>query len=451
MPVGQRFEHRADGARLIGPSDDGAIHFQRARIDAQLAALDVQRQLVAAVETLHLTRRRLHVVPEIRGVTVAVIDQRSLAVLRRQCVGIQFCLLATDFGILQRALGLDHSERLAVGGPQHVIRLAAAAWRTDQIAQRHLDADRVRAERPACLGQQHVDQLAPRLGFVVVVRVGHRNRRRLGLRQFGAALRQFGVERRQRLLALGECCCLCGNGLLALVEQRRFLGQFGSKFLFLLLQLLASRHCRFLRGGGGIHQHRHARVLPVGHDLLGITGPRIGARKPAQNVKQLVRQPHRIHPRHRLLRMYRLVALVLDELHLVEHLRRHEAGEFALVEQAVELVVGRHAQAVVVLVQPQHRLLQRMAGAHHRRARIDAHQPLDADGVIVQRAEFRKEKREVTHAAGLSVKECTERTACGVGRVWRRARAGRSGLARAFVVKNRLRQTLAGSAMIAPK
>src|SRR3546814_14924070 len=60
------------------------------------------------------------------------------------------------------------------------------------------------ADLPARFAQQHVDQEAARVGFVVVVVVRHRDVGGLGPGQPGAQRGEFGVDLRQRLLAPGE-------------------------------------------------------------------------------------------------------------------------------------------------------------------------------------------------------------------------------------------------------
>src|SRR3546814_7364447 len=62
-----------------------------------------------------------------------------------------------------------------------------------------------------------------------------------------------------------------------------------------------------------------------------------------------------------------------------------------------DLAVVRHPQVAVVPVQPVHRLLQRMAGAHAAGARVGMDQLLRALGRLVQRRELGPQKLEVAH------------------------------------------------------
>src|SRR3546814_10027755 len=62
-----------------------------------------------------------------------------------------------------------------------------------------------------------------------------------------------------------------------------------------------------------------------------------------------------------------------------------------------DLAVVRHPQVAVVPVQPVHRLLQRMAGAHAAGARVGMDQLLRALGRLVQRRELGPQELEVAH------------------------------------------------------
>ena len=94
------------------------------------AALNHQFQLGLLVEPLHRARRVAGVVPDPVLVAVGVEDDRALAVLRFQAVGVELGLLLPDLGILLGALGLHQRQRLAVVTPQHVIdeALALRCW-----------------------------------------------------------------------------------------------------------------------------------------------------------------------------------------------------------------------------------------------------------------------------------------------------------------------------------
>ena len=137
-----------DAARLVVALDDGRVDLARGQRLARAAPLDRKLQLGLLVEALHRARRVARVVPEPVLVAVGVEDQRALAELALQAVGVELGLLLADACIAPRALGLDQPQRLAVVAPEHVIdealalvvghagdfELAVAAWSSGQPA-----------------------------------------------------------------------------------------------------------------------------------------------------------------------------------------------------------------------------------------------------------------------------------------------------------------------------
>ena len=102
-------------------------------------------------------------------VAVGVEDDRPLAELLLQAVGVELRLLLADARVAARALGLDQPERLAVVAPQHVVDEALALV-VRHAADLELAVARL-VERPAGLLEQQVDEVVAGLGLGVVVRV----------------------------------------------------------------------------------------------------------------------------------------------------------------------------------------------------------------------------------------------------------------------------------------
>ncbi len=162
---------------------------------------------------------------------------------------------------------------------------------------------------------------------------------------------------------------------------------------FLLPQLLAGE------GGGvaGADQLRHSLLIETGGDGLGITGAGVGARQPEQHMEQLAQQLHGIAEADGAAAMYGLVTGLLDQPHLLQHLRRRQVFEFAVGEQRIQAAVVGHVQVAVMLVQPVHRLFQCMAGAHAAGTRVGIDQLLGTFRGLKEGFELESEKLEVTH------------------------------------------------------
>ena len=90
------------------------------------AALNQQFQLRLLEEALNGAGRIAGVVPQPVLVAIGIEDDRALAVLGFQAVGIELGLLLPDPGVLRGALGFNQRQRLAVIAPQHVIDEALA-------------------------------------------------------------------------------------------------------------------------------------------------------------------------------------------------------------------------------------------------------------------------------------------------------------------------------------
>ena len=117
---------RPDRAHLVVPTGDLRVDLHPRERHPAAAPRDHQRQLVLGVEALHLSRRVAQVVPHPVLVTVGAEDDRPLPEGLLQTVRVQLRLLLTDHGISPGALGLHHTQGLAVVTPQHVVDEALA-------------------------------------------------------------------------------------------------------------------------------------------------------------------------------------------------------------------------------------------------------------------------------------------------------------------------------------
>ena len=406
-PACQRLDHRPHRTLLVRPAGNVGVDRQAARVVLQLAPGNGQRQLIGRVEALHLARRRPQVVPQPGAVAVAVVDQRPLPGHLLQAVCIQLALLPAHVGVAEAALGLHHRQRLAIAAVKHVVGepLAGPVGHADQ---RHFDR-RIAAHVPPGLAQQHIDEMAAGFGLAVIVPVGHRNVRSLGLSQLGAAGGQFGIHLGQQRLALGQGGGLLGQPRFALLQRGMQLADLVPELRLLLLQLVTGEG----HGLVGAHQGGHQLLVPLGHDALGIAGSGVGARQPEQHVEQLAHQAHGVAAAHALVAVHGQVAELLDQPHLVVHVGRHQLRERHLGEQHVQPVFVWHAQVAVVPVQPVHRLLQRMARAHAAGARVGVDQLLGPAGGLEQRLELRAQELEVAHRTPCSAtNRCYTRTRC---------------------------------------
>ena len=199
----ERVADRLDRAVLVVALDDRRSITASVSGMRVVAALDQQFQLVAGVEALDLPRRVAGgVVPDPVLVAVGVEDHRPPPELCLQAVGVQLGLLLADLRALRGPLRLDHRQRQPVGAPQHVVDEPLA------VVVRHA-GDLVLAvpllgQRPAGLGQQHVDEQVAGLGLGVVAVVD---------------LAVGGLGRLDLLAQLGDLGVV-GGGQLVLLGQR---------------------------------------------------------------------------------------------------------------------------------------------------------------------------------------------------------------------------------------
>ena len=142
-------------------------------------------------------------------VAVGVEDDRPLAELLLQAIGVELGLLLADARVAPGALGLDQPERLAVVAPEHVVDEALALV-VGHAGDFELAVARL-VERPAGFLQQQVDEVVAGLGFGVVVRVGLRGGGLLRRGDLGAQALQLlverglvGQQRRELLVALAQ-------------------------------------------------------------------------------------------------------------------------------------------------------------------------------------------------------------------------------------------------------
>jgi len=360
-----------DAARLIEALDDCRVDIGAGQRLATAAALDQQLQLRLLVEALYRARRVVGVVPQPVLVAVGVEDQRPLAELPLQAIGVELGLLLADARIAPSALGFDESQWSAVVAPEHVVHEALALVvghaRDFELAVARL------IERPAGFLEQQVDEVVARLGFGVVVGVRLRGCGLLGRGDLGAQALQLLVERR----AVGQHY----RELFVALAQRRLQ-------LLQLLRRLLRRDTR-LRQRGGIEDEPRRRALPAS----------VGAAKPVTHMEELAHRHQRVVRRDRAMAMHRAVAECVDDPRLAEHRLARRLLEARLVDQRGQIVLVGQLERRVVLVSPRHHQLQRAPGVEAGRARVGVHGLLGLRRRLADGGPFAAEEGELAHAS----------------------------------------------------
>ena len=230
--VGEPLDDFLDGADLVEPVNDSRIGAEIFHAETVLRLKDQVLQAVLRVEPEDAANGIvrpavvLPLVPEIDLVPVCAEDNRSLAELAPQALGVQLGLRSAFLGVLRRPLGLDDGERLAVVAPKDVVGIALAGGRGLKW-DRVLPGDLVRVGRVPARGHQpRVNELGSRLLLVQVKRCGRLLSGRLcGAELFVRAggdwtLGSLGLDLRQQLLILGlERRILLDDGLLLALES----------------------------------------------------------------------------------------------------------------------------------------------------------------------------------------------------------------------------------------
>ncbi len=366
--LSESIAHAADGANLVRALDNGLIHRHLIQRFDRGAALDQQFQLVAFQEAADRARRISRIVPQPMIVAVGAEYQRAAAMGSFKAIRVKLGLLLADEGVLFRALGLDHRQRLAVGAPEHIIDKALTAGIGHARDRKFAVAGLVQG--PAGFGQQQVDIGVPRRGLVIIVRVGDFLVFAPGGQNFGAQAGQFGLKRKAAFLGLAAGFL---GGIKALLRLGMALGQV----------------LDFLHRGGGDGQglFQPTRVELQRGRGLGACG--IGARDPVADMEQLAHRADSRRPGDRLAAvMGGAVAQIADEMRLGDDLRPGQFGKAWLGDQGGKIVVIGPPQRRVAGVKPFHRDFQRQPCPETGAARIRERGFFRLAGIFEQRGEF---------------------------------------------------------------
>ena len=384
------FANAANGAQLVMALHDIGVDGHARQRLGRAAALHQQLQFVLLVETLHRARRISGVIPEPVFITISGVDQRALAKLRLQAVGIQLGLLLSHAGVAAGALGLHHGQGLAIVTPEHVVHKTCAVQLPlcSGHALHFIFAVSGLVQLPACFLEQQVDVEIARLGFVVVVCIGCGGVGGFGGGYLGAQLRQLCIQCCSLLLRSGQCCIARGQ----LVCQR---GQFLQRCL------------RGLRAGLGCGLFGcciSGARQQLGAELQRRIGPRrhvapVVARQPKRHLKQLAQHGSGVCGGNGPGAVHGVVALLAHHVHLGVQRRAYQHLKTGLEQKGRQVGLVGHLQAPTAptlrLEQPHHRQLQRAPGVETSSARVGQRGLLGLGGLGVKRGPFGLQKREI--------------------------------------------------------
>ena len=164
----KRFRDAANGAVLVVALHNGVVDLHRGQQAARPAALYGQFQFVLFIEPLHFAGRVKLIVPQLMFVAIGEEDERALAVLFFQTIGIELGLLLARCGVALGAFGFHHTERFAVVSPEDVI---GAPFAFGHSVDWEFAVLRL-IEWPAGFPQHEVYIEVARFGFGIIVRVG---------------------------------------------------------------------------------------------------------------------------------------------------------------------------------------------------------------------------------------------------------------------------------------
>ena len=257
-------------------------------------------------------------------------------------VGVEFGLLLALLRVGGRPLGFDHGERLAVVAPEDVVGVS------DALVVGHggdfvFGVARL-VEGPSGALEVHVDQVAARFGFGVVVGVGPGFAVGADVGDLFAQGLEFGVE------FVVFALLFEGGGVL-----------FGQS-LFEGDEVVARDDA------GGVDRLGHAFVLPCGALARGVG--RVRAHEPVADVVEFLDDAHGVELADGARFVNGLVALSLDDAGFLVDGLGQQVLEGSLVEQGAEAVGVGPAEAVVVAVEPVDDGFEGKAGVEAGGARV---------------------------------------------------------------------------------
>ncbi|SLH03662.1 Uncharacterised protein [Mycobacteroides abscessus subsp. abscessus] len=382
----------ADRPLLVRPTGDLLGYGHLAERLPRRPTGDEELEFVTGVKTGDLPRRIAQVIPEVMFEPIAVVDDRPPAELLLEAIGIQLRLLLTGKRIDGCLLRLDDRQRQTVRAPQHVVDesvLAVGHSGDGELAVPFL------VEHPAGLTEHEIDQVAPGLRLVVVVRVGGCGARLLRGVDLGAQLRDqllvAGLLEFRRLGGLVAGLELCDEVLLlgfGLLELRVLGGQLGLELAELRDGLRHDRTTTRLGQPTGVElllRRRLARRLG-----------RVGAGQPRQNVEQLGERLVAGVLRHGLGVVDGCVAQSADEVHLRDECVADDPDELAVVDPGREVRLVRLGQ-VLRAIDPHDRVLHGAARVEAGGARVEQGVALGLLGLGIQLRPFGLQEVEVPH------------------------------------------------------